>query len=151
VIRAAPGERAARRMTSARSQARKLALQAIYRLQLNEAPWQDLLTEFSDAEGMDRADPEHFRSLIEGVWRNRTALDEALRPWLDREPDQLDPTEHAVLFIALQELREHPEVPFRVVISEAVNLARKFGGTDGHKLVNAVLDRAARQLRPHER
>lgn len=142
---------AARRLASARSLTRKLAVQAIYRLQLNEAPWQDLITEFSDAEGMDRADPEYFRSLIEGIWRERESLDTALRPWLDRDPAQLDPTEHAVLFIALYELRSHPEVPFRVVISEAINLTKKFGGTDGHKFVNAVLDRAARELRPHER
>ena len=142
---------AARRVASARSMTRKLALQALYRLQLNEAPWQDLMTEFADADGMERADSEYFRALIEGVWRARTELDALMQPWLDREPAQLDPTEHAVLFIAIFELRERPDVPFRVIIHEAVNLARKFGGTDGHKFVNAVLDRAARELRPGER
>lgn len=148
---AASDRGALRRLASARSMTRKLALQALYRMQLNEAPWQDLVTEFSDADGMDRADSEYFRVLIEGVWRTRSALDELMRPWLDRDPAQLDPTEHAVLFIAMHELRERPDVPYRVVINEAVNLAKKFGGTDGHKFVNAVLDRAARELRPHER
>jgi len=131
--------------------ARKLAMQALYRLQLNDAPWQDLMTEFAAAEGMDRADPEYFRALIEGVWRDRELLDTSMRPFLDRDAAQLDPTEHAVLFVAMYELRERPDIPFRVVIAEAVNLAKRFGGTDGHKFVNAVLDRAARELRAQER
>jgi len=131
--------------------ARKLAMQALYRLQLNEAPWQDVITEFAAAEGMERADPEYFRALIENIWRMRTALDAHLQPLLDREPAQLDPTEHAILFVAIYELTERPDIPFRVSITEAVNLAKRFGGTDGHKFVNAVLDRAARALRPEER
>ncbi len=77
-------------------------------------------------------------------------LDEQLSPWLDRSAADLDPVEHAALWIGLQELRAHPEVPFRVAISEAVSLARRFGATDGHKFVNAVMDKAARALRPHE-
>jgi len=139
-----------RSLSGTRSVARKLALQALYRWQLNAAPWQDLVQEFSDAEDMPRADPEYFRTLVEGVWRAREELDAQLAGFTEREPRLLDPIEHAVLLIALYELTARPEVPYRVAINEAVTLARRFGATDGHKFVNAVLDRAARTLRPAE-
>jgi N utilization substance protein B len=73
-----------------------------------------------------------------------------LSEWLDRAPALLDPIEHAVLLIGVYELRDRQDVPYRVAINEAVTLAKRFGATDGHKYVNAVLDRAARTLRPHE-
>lgn len=139
-----------RTLSGQRSVARKLALQALYRWQLNEAPWQDLIQEFRDAEDMPRADREYFRELIEGVWRAREALDADLSQWTDRVPALLDPIEHAILLIGVFELRQRPDVPYRVAISEAVSLAKRFGATDGHKYVNAVLDRAARVLRPDE-
>lgn len=137
-------------MAATRSVARKLALQALYRWQLNAGPWQDLVQEFRDAEDMPRADPDYFRELIEGVWGAREALDAHLASLMDRKPELLDPVEHAALLIGLYELTSRPDVPYRVSINEAVNLARRFGATDGHKFVNAVLDRAARALRPHE-
>jgi len=77
-------------------------------------------------------------------------LDAMLAQWLDRPVAQLDPVEHAVLLIGVQELRQHPEVPYRVVLNEGVELAKKFGATEGHKFINAVLDRAARSLRAAE-
>ena len=133
-----------------RTVARKLALQALYRWQLNECPWQDLVREFGDAEDMARADREYFRALIEGVWSTREQLDARLATLADRSPHLMDPIEHAILLIGLYELSSHPEVPYRVAINEAVGLAKRFGATDGHKFVNAVLDRAARELRPDE-
>ena len=139
-----------RALSGQRSVARKLALQALYRWQLNECPWQDLIQEFHDAQDMPRADREYFRELVEGVWREREALDADLSQWTDRVPALLDPIEHAILLIGIYELRHRPDVPFRVAISEAVTLAKRFGATDGHKYVNAVLDRAARVLRPNE-
>ena len=139
-----------REFSRQRSVARKLALQALYRWQLNEGPWQDLILEFRDAEDMPRADREYFRELIEGVWRSREALDADLSQWTDRVPALLDPIEHAILLIGVFELRQRLDVPYRVAISEAVSLAKRFGATDGHKYVNAVLDRAARALRPDE-
>ena len=145
-----PTERSARSLSSQRSVARKLALQALYRWQLNECPWQDLIQEFGDAEDMPRADREYFRELVEGVWRSREALDQELGSWADRGPALLDPIEHAILLIGLYELRHRQDVPYRVAINEAVTLAKRFGATDGHKYVNAVLDRAARTLRPNE-
>jgi len=143
-------EPSARTLSSQRSVARKLALQALYRWQLNEGPWQDLVQEFGDAEDMPRADREYFRELVEGVWRARAALDAELSSWADRGPSLLDPIEHAILLIGVYELRHRPDVPYRVAINEAVTLAKRFGATDGHKYVNAVLDRAARVLRPNE-
>ena len=145
-----PNEPTARVLSNQRSVARKLALQALYRWQLNECPWQDLIQEFGDAEDMPRADREYFREIIEGVWRTREALDAQLSEWLDRAPALLDPIEHAVLLIGVYELRDRQDVPYRVAINEAVTLAKRFGATDGHKYVNAVLDRAARTLRPNE-
>jgi N utilization substance protein B len=136
--------------SSARSVARRLAVQALYRWQLNDSPWQDLVQEFAAAEDMTRADPEYFRGLIEGVCASRATLDGQLTAWMDRPPEQLDPVEHAILMIGAHELTCCPDVPYRVIINEAVSLAKRFGATDGHKFVNAVLDRAARAVRPSE-
>jgi transcription antitermination protein NusB len=145
-----PASQATQHFAATRSVARKLALQALYRWQLNDAPWQDLVQEFGEAEDMPKADREYFRELVEGVWGARESLDTQLAAMMDRKPEQLDPVEHAALLIGLYELTSRPEVPFRVSINEAVSLTKRFGGTDGHKFVNAVLDRAARSLRPHE-
>jgi transcription antitermination protein NusB len=149
-VKAPASSAGARQYSGARSVARKLALQALYRWQLNECPWQDLVVEFGDADDMARADAAYFRTLIEGVWRARAELDSHLATFADREPRRLDPIEHAALLIGLYELGYLPEVPYRVAINEAVSLAKRFGATDGHKFVNAVLDRAARALRPGE-
>jgi transcription antitermination protein NusB len=84
------------------------------------------------------------------VWVARERLDARLAEWLDRSPAALDPVEHAALLLAVWELDSRPDVPWRVAITEAVSLTRRFGATDGHKFVNAVLDRAARALRPEQ-
>jgi N utilization substance protein B len=136
--------------SGSRTVARKLALQALYRWQLNECPWQDLVSEFAGAEDMARADGEYFRALVAGVTASRAELDAALQPLLDRTPELLDPIEHAVLLIGTHELRHCPDVPFRVVINEAVALAKRFGATDGYRYINGVLDKGARLWRPHE-
>jgi N utilization substance protein B len=140
----------AARGNGARQLARKLALQSLYGWLLNQRPWQDLVNEFDLAEEAPRADREYFNGLVREIATRRAELDVELGAWTDRPAAELDPIEHAVLLIGLQELHAHVEVPFRVVISEAVNLARRFGATDGHKFVNAVMDRAARAVRPHE-
>jgi len=138
------------RGNGARQLARKLALQALYSWLVNPRPWQDLVGEFELAEEAPRADREFHVALVRAVCEQRTELDAQLAGWTDRPPNELDPVEHAVLLIGLMELRAHPEVPFRVAISEAVSLAKRFGATDGHKFVNAVMDKAARALRQHE-
>jgi transcription antitermination protein NusB len=138
------------RSSGARAVARKLALQALYRWQLNDCPWQDLVQEFAGEEDMSRADGDYFRALIEGVCEQREALDGSLAPLLDRKPAELDPIEHALLLIGSYELQHRPDVPYRVVINEAVGLARRFGATDGYKYINGVLDRLARVWRASE-
>jgi N utilization substance protein B len=139
------------RTSAARALARKLALQALYSLQLNERPWQELLSEFADDADMPRADRPYFDAVVRSVHESREQFDAALAPLVSVKPAQLDAVEHAVLWIATHELRNEPQVPYRVVINEAVGLCKRFGATDGHKFVNAVLDRAARDWRPHER
>ena len=137
--------------TAARALARRLAVQALYRWQLNAAPWQDLVTEFASDADMPRADAAYFRALVQQAIDEHETLDAALGPFLSRAAAVLDPVEHAVLLIASVELKHQKQVPFRVVIDEAVGLARRFGATDGHKFVNGVLDRAARAWRSDER
>lgn len=144
-------ELAARRAASnRRAVARKIAVQALYRWQVNAGSWQDLLLEFADAEDMPKADREYFDALVRGIVTDGASWDAALARYTDRAPSSLDPVEHAVLLIGLYELSSRPDVPYRVVINEGVGLARRFGATDGHKYVNAVLDRAARELRRDE-
>lgn len=136
--------------TAARALARRLAVQALYRWQLNAAPWQDLISEFSTDADMARADVEYFQALVRQAVEQHAELDVALAPFLARAAAVLDPIEHAVLLVASVELQHQRQVPYRVVIDEAVGLTRRFGATDGHKFVNAVLDRAARSWRPDE-
>lgn len=140
----------AERGHGARTVARKLALQALYQWQLNASPWQDLVNEFHTDEDMPRADEAYFRALVQGVIESQEPLDTRLGAWADRSPSELDPIERAALWISVHELLAQPEVPWRVVVNEAVSLTKRFGATDAHKYVNAVLDRAARELRPHE-
>jgi N utilization substance protein B len=134
----------------ARSLARRLALQALYQIQLNPLPWQDIQKQFADDPEAERVDREYFRGLIEAIAPNREALDLRLSGLSEIAPAELDPIEHAILWLGLHELESHPELPYRVALSEAVQLTKQFGATDGYKFVNAVLDRAAQESRPHE-
>ena len=134
----------------ARSLARRLALQALYQIQINPLPWQEIQTQFANDSEADRVDLEYFRRLIEDIAPNREALDKRLSGLCEIAPQNLDPIEHAVLWLGLHELQAHPELPYRVALAEAVQLTKQFGATDGHKFVNAVLDRAAKESRPRE-
>jgi N utilization substance protein B len=138
------------RASAARAVARKLALQALYSWQLNNRPWQDLLAEFLATDDGPKADRDYLQILLQAICTEAAAIDAAMAEWTDIPGEQLDPIEHAALLIGVYELQSRPELPYRVVISEAVGLARRFGATDGHKFVNAVLDRAARALRTNE-
>jgi N utilization substance protein B len=138
------------RPSRARSLSRRLAMQALYQWQMTGQSFPELRNQFATDEGYPEVDPEYFQQLLQGVVEGSAELDGMLAQWLDRPVAQLDPVEHAVLLIGVQELREHPEVPYRVVLNEGVELAKKFGATEGHKFINAVLDRAARSLRAAE-
>ncbi len=134
----------------ARSLARRLALQALYQLQINPRSWQDTHQQFSEDPEAERVDRDYFRALIADIAPIRESLDLRLAQYCEIPPHELDPIEHAVLWLGFHELESHPELPYRVALTEAVMLAKRFGATDGHKFVNAVLDRAAKELRPIE-
>ena len=134
----------------ARSRARRGAVQAIYQWQLGGGSSADIRTEFRDREGMRNVDWGYFDALVDGVIRDADALDAMLSPRLDRAVAGLDPVERAILRLATLELRDHADVPFRVVINEGVELARTFGAEQSHRYVNGVLDALARDLRPRE-
>ena len=136
--------------SQARAAARRVTLQALYRWQLNRCEWQELVQEFASEAQALHADAPYLQLLVQGIVQQQVQLDAALAPLLDRKPTELDPIEHAALLIGTFELQQRPEVPFRVAVSEAVALARRFGASDGHKLVNAVLDRGARLWRASE-
>jgi N utilization substance protein B len=134
----------------ARSLARRLALQALYQLQLNPRTLAATQRQFAADPEAERVDLEYFRALVAAIAPNREVLDSRLAALCEIPPPDLDPIEHAVLWLGLHELESCPELPYRVALAEAVQLAKQFGATDGHKFVNAVLDRAAQELRPHE-
>ena len=133
-----------------RSLARRLVLQALYQQQLNPRSWQDTRRQFAEDPEAERVDRDYFEELLAAIAPNGEALDLEIAKYSEIAPGELDPIEHAVLWLGLHELASHPELPYRVALAEAVELAKRFGATDGHKFVNAVLDRAARELRPHE-
>ena len=139
------------RGTRARSIARKLAMQALYQWQLTQQSAAEITKQFLESEDSAGVDREHFEELVGKIIAQHDGLEAALAPFLDRPLDQLDPVETAILLIGMYELRERVDVPYRVVINEAVDLCKRFGATDAHKYVNAVLDRAARELRAAER
>jgi len=138
------------RSSRARSLARRLALQALYQWQMTAQTSAELLNQYAQDEGYPEVDAEYFVELLRGVTAQAEALDATLGTRIDRPVGQLDPIEHAILLIGVYELTQRLETPYRVVINEGVELAKKFGATDGHKFVNAVLDRAARDLRSAE-
>jgi transcription antitermination protein NusB len=138
------------RGTRARSMARKLAMQALYQWQLNAAAAREIEREFRDSEESAGADHEYFGQLLAGCIDRHDEIISALTPFVDRPIEQLDPVEAAILMIGMFELMQRADVPYRVVINEAVDLCKRFGATEAHKYVNAVLDRAARDLRSSE-
>jgi N utilization substance protein B len=134
----------------ARSLSRKLAMQALYQWQLTGQSAAELRNQYATEEGFGDADADYFRELVDRETGDAATLDANLGELIDRPVAQLDPVERAVLLIGLYELGQRPDVPYRVVINEGVELAKRFGATEGHKFVNAVLDRAARSLRAAE-
>jgi N utilization substance protein B len=134
-----------------RHRAREFALKALYEWLLSHNDMRDIRAGLAEEEGYAEIDGEYFRQIADGVVEQRERLDAALAPVLDRAPDALSPVEHGVLLIGAYELAHAPDVPYRVVINEAVELAKSYGGTDGHKYVNGVLDKLAATLRPGER
>jgi len=137
-------------MKNSRRRAREFALQAIYQWLLNESAAETLLAQLKEQKEFPKADQALAEALLRGVISNADALRELLTPLLDRKMKELSPVEHALLLLSAFELRNHADTPYRVIINEAIELAKSFGGTDGHKYVNGVLDKLAAELRPNE-
>jgi transcription antitermination protein NusB len=133
-----------------RSRARRRALQAIYAWQISGGTAQSLLAQFAHEQAREIADLAYFEALVHGVLENRRDLDEALGPYLDREVDEVDAIERAALRVAAYELRHRLDVPYRVVINEAIESVKRFGSEHGHTYVNGVLDPAAVEWRKTE-
>jgi N utilization substance protein B len=135
---------------TARSRARRRAAQALYAWQVGGNPMREVIEEFRHEQDMEIADLDYFEDLLRGVEKHCAELDAGLAPWLDRDMAQVDPIERAVLRLAAYELRHRPDVPYRVVLNEAVEVAKRFGAEHGHTYVNGVLDKAAREWRGAE-
>jgi N utilization substance protein B len=128
---------------AARSRARRRALQAVYAWQMSGNRIDGVIDQFRHEQDMEIADLEYFEELVRGVVRMHVELDAAMVPYLDREVARVDPIERAVLRIAAYELKERLDVPYRVVINEAVETTKRFGAEHGHTYVNGVLDKLA--------
>ena len=135
---------------SPRHRARELAMQGIYQWRVTGGDEAKIEKQIYAEKNLGRYDKELFSSLLRGALGQHADIETLIEPHLDRPLIELSPVEFAVLLLGVFELSRHPEVPYRVVINEAVELAKTFGGTDGHKYVNGVLDKLAAQLRAVE-
>ena len=135
---------------STRRRARELAVQGVYQWRLTGGESAQIEKQITDEKGLGRYDAEFFSQLLRGILERHSELEVAIGTQLDRPLDELSPVEFSVLILGAYELIHHPEIPYRVVINEAVELTKTFGGTDGHKYVNGVLDKMAAKVRAAE-
>jgi N utilization substance protein B len=135
---------------STRRRSREFALQGLYEWLLSGAEAGVIDAHMREQGDFDKCDSAHFDALLHGCIRDAAELDAVLSRHVDRKTSSLSPVEHGVLLIGAWELTNCLEIPYKVAINEAVELAKSFGGTDGHKYVNGVLDKAAAELRPVE-
>ncbi|RUL71443.1 transcription antitermination factor NusB [Dyella choica] len=136
---------------AARSRARRRALQALYAWQMSGSSMKSVIDQFRHEQDMEVADLEYFEDLLRGVEQHVAELDEALKPYIDREVEQIDPIERAALRLAAYELKHRLDVPYRVIINEAIEVTKRFGADHGHSYVNGVLDKLAAQVRGAEK
>jgi N utilization substance protein B len=130
-----------------RSRARLLLVQSLYQQQVAGHDKAELLSQFRDRPEYQRVDQDYFDAGLAAICDAREALETDIGRYTDRPVEQLDPVERAILLLGFYELESRPDVPFKAVINEAVNLAKRLGALDGHKYINAVLDKAAKSLR----
>jgi len=133
-----------------RARARRLAMQALYQWDMSGTALHDIRNQFLESEDFSRVDRDYFVELFNNVTKEIEKIDNNLSGFIDRPLARLDPVERAILRIAVYELLDRPEIPYRVVINEAVQLTKKFGAEQGHAFVNGVLDRAALTVRATE-
>ncbi len=137
-------------MSQKRSQSRRHAVQALYQWQMAGQDLGDITNQFLEEQDLQSFEVPYFQDLLYGVPKHLSELDQTLKPALDRAIESVDPVERAVLRLGAYELTYHLEVPYRVVINEAVDLAKVFGAEQGHKFVNGVLDKVAKNVRAAE-
>ena len=135
---------------AARRKARSFALQAIYQWHMAGADLAKIEAEFRADNDMSKVDLEYFHEILHGVPRELSALDQIIKPLLDRDSEEMTPVELSILRLATYEMMHRIDVPYKVVVNEAVELAKSFGATDGHKYVNGVVDKIAQQVRTVE-
>ncbi|MEX2122409.1 MAG: transcription antitermination factor NusB [Woeseia sp.] len=135
---------------TARGRARELLVQALYQMQIADHDKSELFAQFRERPDYQRVDRQFFDEVLSGIIDARPSLEQQAGEFLDRPISHLDPVERGILLLGLYELQARAEIPYRVVINEAVNLTKRFGAVDGHKYVNAVLDRASGQMRRGE-
>lgn len=135
----------------ARGKARRLALQGLYQWQLNGTDARELIAELEASQNTKDVDGEYFQELVKGVIGDSAGLQGLFQPHLDRPVEQIDPIERGILLIGTYELKSRIDVPYRVVLNEAMELAKGFGAEDSHKYINAVLDKTSAGLRQAER
>ena len=136
--------------TSPRRRAREFTVQALYQAALNDTAAPEVAKNIRESSDFARADAELFTNLFFGAYSNRVEYMGIIRPLLDRDEKDINPIEHAVLLMACHELSAMPETPYPVIINEAIEVTKTFGGTDGHKFVNGILDKLATRLRPND-
>lgn len=139
-----------RRPSNPRRRAREFVLQGLYQWQVGGQDEAAIEAQAAGVAGFDKADNALYRSLLQQTLNNAAALQELLTPHIDRPWTEISPIERSILLIAACEFRHFPETPYRVILNEAIELARDFGGTDGHRFINGVLDKLAPMLRPLE-
>jgi N utilization substance protein B len=134
----------------ARRLARELAVQAVYSWQMTKNPVEQIELSIVTSNNMQAVDTEYYFELLSAVVNDCAEIDKKLKPYLGRLPEELDPVENAILRIATYELAARIDVPYKVVINEAIELAKSFGAEESHKFVNGVLDKAIKNLRKDE-
>lgn len=125
-------------------------MQALYQQQITEHTVNELLAQFHERPDYESVDQDYFDEALGAICKDRDALEQRIDKYADRPLAQLDPVERAILLVGIYELESRADIPYRVVINEAVNLGKKFGAVDSHKYINALLDRAVAELRPTE-
>lgn len=131
----------------ARSRARELIVQSLYQMQITGHDESELKAQFHDRPDYRRVDKKYYNDVLGAVCQSQAALEKIIDELADRPVAQLDPVEKGILLLGFYELQSMSDVPYKVVINESVNLAKRFGAVDGHKYINALLDRAAEKLR----
>ena len=135
---------------SPRRRAREFVVQGLYQHMVGNQDEASIEAQAAGVAGFDKSDVELYKTLLRSTLADEAALRVLLEPHVDRGWNEVSPIERGILLLGACELKAHPETPYRVVINEAIELAKTFGGTDGHKFVNGVLDKLAPALRPHE-